>query len=474
MKTTRKKVPGAVMSKEVFREVIEASTDAVIIAGDDGGVSFWNRSAGRLFGYDHEEACRITLLDLMPEEYHERHREGFSRFIRTGEGRIIGKPVIVKGKRKDGSVFPIELGLAAYKSGGKWVVAAIIRDITDRRAFEQKLAHQSRLLARANKELALLASISSLLSQSMEFTALLNTILDTITRINLFKFERKGGVFILKDGALELVAHLGHTGDFLEKHRSIKFGECLCGLAAETGEVITSCNSCEDPRHTIVYEGMKPHGHIIIPLKAKDAVVGVLYLYLKPWAVVDGDRKAFLESIGVMLGVAVSNSLLYEETRRLALHDPLTALPNKRLLDIELERNSVLARRCGRPFSCLMLDIDHFKKFNDRYGHVAGDRLLQTVSKVMRTSLRESDFVARYGGEEFCVILPETGADKAAVVAGKLCSVIREKTEVTVSLGVAAFDPGMASAAEMVVAADKALYRAKELGRDRVELFVWR
>jgi len=462
------------MSKEVFREVIEASTDAVIIAAEDGRVSFWNRSAGRLFGYGHEEAGRLTILDLMPEEYHERHREGFGRFVKTGKGRIIGKPVIVKGKKKDGTVFPIELGLAACKLGGRWVVAAIIRDITGRRAFEQKLAHQSRLLARANRELALLASVSSLLSQSMEFTALLNTILDTITSINLFKFERKGGVLILKDGVLELVAHLGHGEDFLEKHRSIKFGECLCGLAAETGEVITSVDSHEDSRHTITYGGMRPHGHIVIPLKAKDAVVGVLYLYLKPGVAVDKDRKAFLESIGVMLGVAVSNSLLYEETRRLALHDPLTALPNKRLLDIELERNSVLARRCGRPFSCLMLDIDHFKKFNDRYGHVAGDRLLQSVAKVIRVSLRESDFVARYGGEEFCVILPETGADKAAIVAGKLRSAVKEKTEVTVSLGVAAFDPGMAAAADMVVAADKALYRAKDAGRDRVELFVWR
>ena len=373
------------MSREAFREVLEASTDAVIIAGEDGRVSFWNHSAGRLFGYGHEEAARITLLDLMPEEYHERHREGFANFIKTGKGRIMGKPVIVKGRRSDGTVFPIELGLAAYKSGGKWVVAAIIRDITERRAYEHKLAHQSRLLVRANKELALLAGVSSLLSQSMEFTALLNTILDTITRIDIFKFERSGGIMILRDGVLNLVAHLGHSEDFLEKHRAIKFGECLCGLAAETGEVITSTDSAGDARHTITYGGIKPHGHIIIPLKSKDSVVGVLYLYLQPGVIVDSDRKSFLESIGGLLGVAVSNSLLYEETRRLALHDPLTGLANKRLLDIELNRNSVLARRCGRPFSCVMLDIDHFKAFNDRFGHVAGDQMLQSVARVIRT-----------------------------------------------------------------------------------------
>jgi len=161
---------------------------------------------------------------------------------------------------------------------------------------------------------------------------------------------------------------------------------------------------------------------------------------------------------------------LYEETRRLALHDPLTGLANKRLLDVELERNCVLARRFGRPFSCLMLDIDHFKKFNDKNGHVAGDQLLQSVARIIRTSLRESDFVARYGGEEFCVILPETGAESAVHVAEKVREAIKAKTGITVSVGAAAFDPGMILPSDMVVSADKALYIAKEKGRDRVEL----
>ncbi len=139
------KTPAPVMSREAFREVLEASNDAVIIAGEDGRVSFWNHSAGRLFGYGHEEAAGITLLDLMPEEYRERHREGFASFIKTGKGRIMGKPVIVKGRRSDGTVFPIELSLAGHKSGGKWVVAAIIRDITERRQSEQRLNEALRL-----------------------------------------------------------------------------------------------------------------------------------------------------------------------------------------------------------------------------------------------------------------------------------------------------------------------------------------
>jgi len=456
-----------------FREILEASSDAIITAGEDGAVSFWNRAAEKMFGYTREEAAALKVIDLVPEEYRKRHAAGYRNFIRTGKGRLVGRPAIVRALRRDGTVFPVELSLAGYRHAGRWVLAAIVRDITGRRSFEHKLAHQSRLLSKANKELALLAKVSSLLSQSMEFTQLLNTILDTITRIDIFKLERGCGIFILRDGVLTLAANQGHGADFLEKHKALKFGECLCGLAAETGEVITSADSSEDPRHTITYKGIRPHGHIIVPLKAKRDVVGVMYLYAQKGApAVDSGRKAFLESLGGILGVAVSNSLLYEETRRLALHDPLTGLANKRLLDIELERNFMLARRYGRPFACFMVDLDHFKEYNDTNGHVAGDQMLQKVAKVIAASLRETDSAARYGGEEFFVMMPETPIESASVVAGKVLCAIRN-TGVTASIGASAFDPGMRGPVDLIEAADRALYDAKRKGRDRLEVCRW-
>lgn len=469
MVTSSQKAPGSV-PPEGFREILEASSDAIIIAGEDGTISFWNRAAESMFGYSREEALSLKVIDLVPEEYRRRHREGFGRFIKTGKGRIMGRAAIVKAKRRDGTVFPVELSLAGYRSGERWVLAAIIRDITGRMNFEQKLAHQSRLLLKNNKELAFLARVSALLSQSMEFSELLNTILDTITASDIFKFERSCGIFILRDGVLTLAAHLGHNEDFLEKHKAVKVGECLCGLAAETGEVMTSMDSSHDARHTITYEGMRPHAHIIVPLKAKRSVVGVLYLYLQKGSpAIDSARRSFLESIGGILGVAVSNSLLYEETRRLALHDPLTGLANKRLLGIELERNFVLAKRYERPFACLMLDIDHFKKYNDSHGHLAGDRMLQSVARAMTASLRETDFAARYGGEEFFAILPETAVENAALVARKILEAVR-KAGITASIGAAAFDSRMSGPSSLVESADRALYSAKKKGRDRVEV----
>jgi len=163
------------------------------------------------------------------------------------------------------------------------------------------------------------------------------------------------------------------------------------------------------------------------------------------------------------------------EQRRRAMTDVLTQLPNREAwqerLDLELQR----WRRYGNPLSLAMLDIDFFKRFNDSYGHKAGDRVLQLVAKALRDRLRQTDFIARFGGEEFVVLFPETSAEVAKDVLDGLRVYIRElpfhfrgePVSVTFSAGVAGFerDDRNESALER---ADSALYRAKDAGRDQV------
>jgi diguanylate cyclase (GGDEF)-like protein len=147
----------------------------------------------------------------------------------------------------------------------------------------------------------------------------------------------------------------------------------------------------------------------------------------------------------------------------------------EKTLDEELER----ARRYKTTFSLVMFDIDHFKKFNDAYGHLQGDRIIREISKLLCKSIRQVDFPARYGGEEFAVILPSVDIKGALVVAERL----RRKVEacnfpssdggqplhVTISVGVTEFDPESAYApTEIIREADRALYKSKELGRNRV------
>jgi diguanylate cyclase (GGDEF)-like protein len=171
---------------------------------------------------------------------------------------------------------------------------------------------------------------------------------------------------------------------------------------------------------------------------------------------------------------AVRDGLAEQATR-----DGLTGVLNRRELDTQAESAVALARRHGRRLACLMVDIDHFKQINDRFGHAAGDAVLREVAARMSAACRISDVLGRYGGEEFLVLLPETDATNAVTTGDKLRSVLASEPvgvgdlsiPLTASVGVALWDDDMPAAASLYSAADQALYRAKELGRDRTELF---
>lgn len=167
----------------------------------------------------------------------------------------------------------------------------------------------------------------------------------------------------------------------------------------------------------------------------------------------------------------------YERLNADATLDALTGLANRRTLMYALERETALALRTGWPLALIMVDIDHFKKLNDTYGHQAGDHVLQRTARRLASLVRESDVVARFGGEEFAVLLPGTHLDHAAEIAGQLRNALRcdqigfdgHELSVTASFGVAEIHTcGLADTAALISASDAALYKAKENGRDQV------
>lgn len=173
---------------------------------------------------------------------------------------------------------------------------------------------------------------------------------------------------------------------------------------------------------------------------------------------------------------------LNQELQRISLSDGLTGIANRRYLDLYLEREWQRAIRERFSFAVIMIDIDHFKLFNDNYGHLAGDECLKKVAAALPAiARRPADFVARYGGEEFAVILPETDASGAMMVAEKIRAAVEAlqipharspiHSYVTVSAGVAACIPaGQTAAQSLLDLADQALYGAKQAGRNRVWL----
>lgn len=192
----------------------------------------------------------------------------------------------------------------------------------------------------------------------------------------------------------------------------------------------------------------------------------------------DEEDRLVLSAIASELVIAVENAQLYRLTKRLSMTDELTGLANYRHLQTRIEEEIGRAERFGKKVSLLMLDADQFKTFNDTYGHMAGDAALAQVAQAIRESVREIDLVARYGGEEFAIILPETDAAGAFIVAEKVRETVAARhlesvcgddhCFITISIGLATYPTHAQNREGLLRMADDALYAAKSSGRNRV------
>ena len=167
----------------------------------------------------------------------------------------------------------------------------------------------------------------------------------------------------------------------------------------------------------------------------------------------------------------------FEYQYKLATIDGLTELYNHRYFQDTLKQQIDIARRYNQNVSLIICDIDFFKKFNDTYGHQAGDAVLRQVAQTLKKNSRTTDYVCRYGGEEMSIILPNTGADEAMMLANRICAAVAEKpfhltpvdtAPVTISLGVSTFPENAQTPQDLIEWADKGLYYAKEHGRNQV------
>ncbi|MHC4662702.1 MAG: GGDEF domain-containing protein [Planctomycetota bacterium] len=183
--------------------------------------------------------------------------------------------------------------------------------------------------------------------------------------------------------------------------------------------------------------------------------------------------------IGFLYGmITLRMAGLYMKVREISITDPLTGIYNRRYLMEALEREVSRAKRYSHKLSFMMIDVDHFKCYNDRYGHQMGDTILRIIADHMRNATRKNDLIARYGGEEFSVVLPETGKKEALQFAERLRQEVQKNPylecdshpdgRITISIGVAEMPADAENEDKLISLADEALYRAKQAGRNRV------
>ncbi|HNW34516.1 MAG TPA: diguanylate cyclase, partial [Candidatus Ozemobacteraceae bacterium] len=341
----------------------------------------------------------------------------------------------------------------------------------------QDLRQRNRELARKVRELSMVNEVS----QAVNFMGDLNRTLDTILSrcVQALSAER-GSLFMLDEryeSLVEAAVVFGvETGASVDPALKAKFksGEGVAGDVFAKGQP----RLISDVRREQGFENFAGgrgdvRSILCVPLQVRDEPIGVMNIVNK---ITDSFDQ---EDLQMALTMANQAAVVIEKARlfNLATIDGLTGLIVRRHFQSRMEEEFRRAKRYEKPLSFIMTDIDHFKKFNDTWGHQTGDMVLREVAKIVRCTIRDTDVAARYGGEEFCVILPETDLEGGRLFAERL----RQKVEtsafpgpkgdlsVTISLGLSSLPYNYAdTTVEMMKIADEALYEAKDAGRNRV------
>jgi diguanylate cyclase (GGDEF)-like protein len=338
------------------------------------------------------------------------------------------------------------------------------------------------LLDRTNNQVYTFYHIAKTIASTHDFQEMIDQILAVIRkslaidRASLYLFDDAGD-------RLELRYSTGLTA---QQPLSIAVGEGLPGRIAEVGEHshIHDLSLFYDTFSDFVHlpgEETRDGAYIGIALKSRNRTIGVIGIDTRAKYGLTVEDMDFMSLVAHQISAGIEKSLLFTRTEQLSQIDGLTGLYNRRIFNEKLLQEVARRNRNGKPLALIMLDIDHFKIFNDSFGHQEGDTVLKELALVIRGQCRytSTDICCRYGGEEFAVILTECDLPGALRVAERMRSAVEGNvfsvkqrhpgTRVTISLGVTCVDGSAVLAPEDVVAnADKALYASKRDGRNRV------
>jgi diguanylate cyclase (GGDEF)-like protein len=217
---------------------------------------------------------------------------------------------------------------------------------------------------------------------------------------------------------------------------------------------------------------------ICVPLLAKGRTLGIVLIEHSIKDAFDDENMRLLEVISQQVSIAIENARLYQQMHDLATLDNLTGAYNRLYFNDKLQEEFKKAQEGGHDLSFIILDIDHFKKFNDTYGHLFGDLVLKTLSGFIMKTLRKEDVFARYGGEEFVILMPYTSLEQAKEKAEDLRIGVSQlsitdrvvSASITISIGVSTFPETAGRSQELIRTADDALYEAKRAGRNLVRV----
>jgi diguanylate cyclase (GGDEF)-like protein len=321
----------------------------------------------------------------------------------------------------------------------------------------------------ARDRAALLLAIASAVNSSLSLEEVLNVALTHAGRI---MGAVAGAMYLVRTGKAEMYREASYN--LSPRARG--------GLRKIDEEPLSSAIGAMRPlvvkldEHTA--PGLELGGHpqhaLVVPIQRSGQLMGAMELYLTAWRELNEDQADLLNGVASQAAIAIRHAQLFQAQEENALTDELTKLPNRRALAQRFLQEMQRARRHRNAIAFMMIDLDHFKRVNDTYGHLNGDAVLAELAQILKGSARESDVCARYGGEEFALILHETTESGARILAERIRSKVAAATfpgglKLTISVGVAATDDA-ALFTQLMDRADQALYMAKQGGRNQVRV----
>lgn len=471
-------------SNTLMRTQQECALDGILVVSEDGRIVSYNRQFVDIWKLPE---------DILASRSNERALEYASRLVLNCEAAN----AVVRGlyenrsssshdevQLRDGRVLdrysaPLEAADGRFY-GRVWY----FRDITAQKRAAERIRQANERLRATVSQLKEQKKQSGILSEMREILQACNSTSEvgSIVRRSMLKLfpHASGALYMMAESGRELEAvDAWGPGADVAGPRSFPTDDCW---ALRRGRL-----------HLVDEPGMGPVcAHLrkgprapsaCVPLAAKGEVLGILHLRVEEGAPdgiqarTTGRIGRLATTIGEYLSLSIANLRLRERLAEQSIRDPLTGLYNRRYMEEALAREIRRAERNRTPVALVMMDIDHFKPFNDRYGHPAGDALLESLGAFLKTNLRGGDAACRYGGEEFILFLPDTSLEGArrnmerireGIGSLRISHMGLTLPPVTLSMGVAVYPDHGREMGALIGAADAALYRAKKEGRNRI------
>ncbi len=438
-------------------------TDALIVLDTDNSIRFMNPAA--------ESLLQSGATPMMGQQ--------FPYPVSKGATKEFSIPA------KHDNVFIVEMLTVDTEWEGQEALLVSLRDVSERKCAEdslhnsnQQLKHMVSRLKRREEELTLIGKMAEFFQVCATEEEIMRVVSENMR--NLFPVE-SGTVYLLNEVNKTLSSAYSWGSNSLSLDL-FKIEDCWALKKGQTHELRTG----ESTLYCSHINSMdtQSRNFLCIPIATSHKQLGTLYLQFSITATSQEEQRTDIDplielgrTVAEHIALALSNVRMQEKLQEMAIRDHLTGLYNRRYMQENLEREIHRAAREKKPIGLILIDIDHFKSINDEYGHSAGDHVLKTMAELLSSNVRKGDICCRYGGEEFLFILPNSSYGDTFSLAESLRTQVKELDitydnhhigNLTISLGVAAYPEQANTYGALIKAADAAMYRAKDQGRDHV------